>query len=106
MIARLWHGWTAPADADAYEALLRNEVLPGIVTRQIAGYLGAHLMRRDGAKEVEFVTLLWFTDSEAARVFAGGDARGAVVPAAARELLTRYDEEASHYEVVREPGGG
>ncbi|HUF45106.1 MAG TPA: hypothetical protein VMN43_07160 [Aestuariivirgaceae bacterium] len=32
MIARIWHGWTEPANADAYEALLRAEVFPGSTT--------------------------------------------------------------------------
>jgi len=26
MIARLWHGWTDPGDADDYERLLREEL--------------------------------------------------------------------------------
>jgi len=26
MIVRQWHGWTAPAHADAYERLLREEI--------------------------------------------------------------------------------
>jgi len=30
MIARIWHGWTTPENADAYASLLRTEVLPGI----------------------------------------------------------------------------
>ena len=45
MIARLWHGWTTRENADAYEALLRSEVLPGI--HRIPGYHGAYLLRRD-----------------------------------------------------------
>jgi hypothetical protein len=35
MIARLWKGWTTPENADTYEKLLRETVLPGL--RQIAG---------------------------------------------------------------------
>ena len=30
MISRIWHGWTTPANADAYEALLREEIFAGI----------------------------------------------------------------------------
>lgn len=106
MIARLWHGWTTPGDADAYEALLRNEVLPGIVSREIPGYLGAHVLRRERPDDVEFVTLLWFRHLDAVRAFAGEEHARSVVPPAARELLVRFEEEAHHYEVVREPGGG
>jgi hypothetical protein len=41
MIARIWHGWTKPADAKAYEDLLRDKIFPGIARRNIKGYLGA-----------------------------------------------------------------
>jgi hypothetical protein len=30
MIARIWHGYTKPEHADAYEAMLKPELLPGI----------------------------------------------------------------------------
>ena len=29
MMARHWRGWTEPRNADAYETLLNNTVLPG-----------------------------------------------------------------------------
>jgi hypothetical protein len=29
MICRIWHGWTALANADAYERLLRTEIFAG-----------------------------------------------------------------------------
>lgn len=103
MITRVWHGWTSPEDADAYEALLRTEVLPGIGDRGIEGYRGAHLLRRPDAGEVEFVTLLWFESLDAVRRFAGEEHEGAVVPPAARELLSRFDRTARHYETVLEP---
>ena len=46
MISRVWHGWTTPQNADAYEALLRHEIFGGIRHRQMAGYRGIHLLRR------------------------------------------------------------
>jgi len=49
MIARIWHGWTVPANADAYESLLRSEVFVGIESRHIAGYKGIELLRRVSA---------------------------------------------------------
>ena len=33
MICRIWHGWTSPANADAYEELLRSEIFRGIAAR-------------------------------------------------------------------------
>ena len=53
---------------------------------------------------MEFVTITWFDDMEAVRAFSPDGARGAVVPAAARELLSRFDARTAHYEVVLAPG--
>lgn len=99
MISRVWHGWTTPANADAYEALLKSEVFTGIQNRQIAGYRGIHLFRRSLGDEVEFVTVMWFDSIEAVRAFAGDDYEVAVVPPRARTLLSRFDARSQHYEV-------
>jgi heme-degrading monooxygenase HmoA len=100
MISRIWHGWTARENANAYETLLRSEILPGIASRGIAGYRGVHLLRRDVAEEVEFVTILWFESIEAVREFAGADFEHSVVPEKARQLLSRFDARSAHYETV------
>jgi heme-degrading monooxygenase HmoA len=102
MICRIWHGWTAPADADAYEALLKSEILTGIRDRRIAGYRGIQLLRRSLADEVEFVTIMWFDSVDAVRTFAGEDYEKAVVPPKARLLLSRFDERSQHYDVKTE----
>ncbi len=98
MIARLWHGWTTAENADAYEALLRTRILPGI--HRVDGYQGAYLLRTDGADEVEFITLTLFESMDAVRAFAGADHEGAVVPPEARALLLRFDETSQHYEAI------
>jgi len=103
MIGRVWHGWTAPQNADAYEALLRHEIFAGIHDRHIAGYRGIHLLRRDAGAEVEFVTVMWFDSLEAVRAFAGDDYEVAVVPARARQLLARFDACSAHYQVIESP---
>lgn len=98
MITRIWHGWTSPENADKYEQLLRSEVLPGI--HRIAGYRGAHLLRRNSDNEVEFVTLTYFENLDAVRAFAGSDYEVAVVPPEARKLLSHFDQRSAHYETV------
>jgi len=98
MISRLWHGWTSRANADGYENLLRAEVLPGI--HRVRGFKGAQLLRRDAGEEVEFVTITLFDSIDAVKEFAGEDYEVAVVPAAARKLLARYDARSVHYEMV------
>ena len=96
MIARIWHGWTKPADAKAYETLLREEIFPSIVARKIEGYHGAELFIRDEGEEVEFVTLLRFDSMDAVTQFAGFDASKPVIYPKAEALITRM-EQARHY---------
>lgn len=99
MIQRVWHGWTPPDRADAYETLLRTEILPGIRARNVAGYRSVTLLRRRVGEEVEFVTVMTFDSLDAVRAFAGEDYETAVVPPKARSLLSRFDERSQHYEI-------
>lgn len=103
MIMRVWHGWTTPANADAYEKLLLTTVLPGIQRRKLPGYHGVYLSRRDDGELVEFVTSMLFDSLEGVRAFAGDDYQHGVVPPAARALLARFDGNSSHYKVVLTP---
>ena len=99
MISRLWHGWTTPETADAYESLLKSEIFVHSGDREISGYQGIDLLRRDLGDEVEFVTIMWFDSIDAVRTFAGEDYEAAVVPPKARALLSRFDARSQHYEV-------
>jgi heme-degrading monooxygenase HmoA len=99
VIVRLWHGWTTPANADAYERLLNEEIFRGIASRSIQGYRGIELLRRAAGGEVEFVTVMRFDSLEAVRQFAGEDYETAVVPPSARQLLSRFDARSAHFEL-------
>ena len=99
MIARIWHGWTKPADANAYENLLRDEIFPSIAARKIEGYRGAELFVRDDGDEVEFVTLLRFDSMDAVKEFAGADEGKPVIYPKVEPLITRM-EQARHYQVA------
>ena len=57
MIARIWHGWTTPQNADKYEALLKEEIFVGIQARHIRGFKGIRLLRREVNDGVEFITM-------------------------------------------------
>jgi antibiotic biosynthesis monooxygenase (ABM) superfamily enzyme len=99
MIARIWHGWTKPVDANAYEKLLRDEIFPSIAARKIEGYRGAELFVRQDGHEVEFVTLLRFDSMDAVTEFAGPEASKPVIVPKAEALITRM-EQARHYQVA------
>ena len=104
MISRIWHGWTTPGNADTYEALLKDEIFVGIQSRQIRGFNGIQLLRREAGEEVEFVTIMVFDSLDAVREFAGEDYEVAVVPEKARVLLTHFDGRSSHYEIRADEG--
>ena len=97
MIARHWRGWTSPQNADAYETLLKTQVLPGLT--KIAGYRGGFVLRDNSADEVEFVVINLFDSVEAVRAFAGPDYTIAIFEPEARLLLSRIETTALHYEV-------
>jgi hypothetical protein len=100
VICRLWRGWTTPENADAYERIVRTEVIPGIEARRIGGFRHIDLMRRDLADEVEFQTLMWFDNLDAIAAFIGPDYAVSHVPDAAGAVLKRFDAHAAHYEVI------
>ena len=99
MIARIWHGLTTRDNAEAYETLLKTEIFPGILAKGVDGFLKIELLRRDSGREVEFVTVMWFRDLAAVKAFAGEDYEAAYVPAKARQVLARFDEQSQHYEL-------
>ena len=99
MIARLWHGWTTPENADVYENLLKTEIFPGIAAKRVAGYRGIRLLRRPVDGEVEFITMMEFDSWGSVKQFAGEDYERAYVPPEAREVLMHFDERSQHYEI-------
>lgn len=104
MICRIWRGWTTPENADAYQGILTGEVMPGIHSRNIDGFIRHQCMRRDitgddGTPEVEFTTIMWFESIEAVRAFVGEDYEVAHVPPKPRTVLKRFDERSKHYEI-------
>jgi heme-degrading monooxygenase HmoA len=101
MIARVWHGSTKSKNADAYEALLKPELLPGI--SQVPGFKGSYFMKRNVGGETEFITMLLWESLEALQAFAGPDYERSIIPEDRRKYLSRHDEKAQHYEVISHP---
>jgi antibiotic biosynthesis monooxygenase (ABM) superfamily enzyme len=103
MIMRYWRGWATPENADAYEQVVREQVLPSFAARDLPGYRGSYLLRRQAGEEIEYAVIMTFDSVEAVRAFAGDDYEAAYVPAQVREVLTRFDERSAHYEVLITP---
>lgn len=98
MIARIWHGYTRPEHADAYESMLKPELLPGI--SKVKGYRGSYLLRRSAGAEVEFVTIMLWDSIDAIRAVTGPDYETAVIPEERRKYLSRCDPKSLHYEIA------
>ncbi len=99
-IKRIWHGWTSPENSDAYHQLLNDHVIPGIVAKNIPGYLGFEVLRRKLEDEVEFITIITFESIQSVIEFQGEDYSRCYVPDAAQKVLERWDQHASHYETL------
>lgn len=98
-VARIWRGWTTIENADAYEAVAKDQVFPDIIERGIPGLVSADLLRAERHEdgEVEFTTIIWFDDLDSVKNFMGEDYRRAHVPDNARAVLSRFDAEAKHF---------
>ena len=96
MIVRIWHGWTKRENADAYAAMLRDRILPGI--HRIDGYKGAWMLRKEQGDETEFVTATTWESMKAVEAFAGPSLAKAVIDPKADALLVRHEEQSVNYE--------
>ena len=99
MIFRIWHGWTTLQNADTYENLLKKEIFPAIASKNLSGYRGIQLLRRQLNDEVEFITIMQFDSLKAVKQFAGEDYEKSYVPDNARKVLSKHDERSQHYEM-------
>ena len=99
MIARIWHGWTTPENADAYYKILTGKVIPQIESYKMEGYRKIEILRREHAEETEFITIMYFESLELVKQFMGEDYEIAHVPEVAQKVLKRWDDRSQHYEV-------
>jgi heme-degrading monooxygenase HmoA len=102
MIARIWHGYTTKENAVNYENLLKEEVFVGIEQKNVKGYKGIRLLRRELEDETEFTTIMQFESIEDVKQFAGEDYETAYVPAKARLVLKRFDPKSVHSQIIYE----
>ncbi len=98
-IKRIWHGWTTPENAEAYQRILEREVRPGIEAKRIPGYRSIELLRRDQGDEVEFITIMTFDSIQSVIDFQGDDYQRCYVPDAAQRVLSRWDQTSAHFEL-------
>jgi heme-degrading monooxygenase HmoA len=100
MICRLWRGWAIHQNADTYQRIVRDQVIPGIEARRIPGFRSIDLVRRERERDVEFMTLMWFDSLDAVKAFMGEDYEVAHVPAEAQAVLADFDKRSAHYQLL------
>jgi heme-degrading monooxygenase HmoA len=71
MIARMWHGRTPTAKADAYLAFLERRALPDY--RGTPGNIAAYILRRADGEVTHFTTLTFWDALASIEAFAGAD---------------------------------
>lgn len=98
MISRHWHGIVKTDQADAYVVYLLSETFPGL--RQIQGFLGAEILKREVPEGIEFLIVTRWASIDAVRAFAGEDPGDAVVSPKAQAMMVDYDRVVQHYHVV------
>lgn len=99
MIARIWHGRTLSAKADAYEKYLNGPAAEKIL--KSPGNHGIEVLRRADGPRTDFVVISYWESMEFVQRFAK-----TVVFERDREFLVEVPPEAVHYEVVRAAGSG
>ena len=97
MIARFWRGYTKHNNASEYQNFLLKTFLPRL--HRLNGYKKSYVLRNDKAHDVEFVVITLWESFEAIKEFAGPNLHTPVIAPEAEKLLTRFDEQAKHYNV-------
>lgn len=98
MIARIWRGWTKPADAAEYAEYIRKTGLAAY--RATPGNRGAYILQRDEGDRTEVITLSFWDSLEAVKSFAGDEVEGAVFYPEDDRYLVERELTVRHYRVT------
>jgi heme-degrading monooxygenase HmoA len=98
MIARMWHGRTPIAKADACKALLNRLAIPDY--RAVPGNLAVHILRRDDSEVAHFITFTLWESLSAIGKFAGTSLDQAKYYPKDLEFLLEFEPKVQHWEVA------
>ena len=98
MIVRVWRARAELDRAHLYAAHFIEAVRPRLAA--LPGCRGAYLLRRVDGAGVEFVVQTLWDSMDAVEQFAGATPDVAVVDDEARAVLTSFDSNVKHYEVL------
>jgi heme-degrading monooxygenase HmoA len=98
VIARIWRGAVAHADADAYADYIGGTGLADYV--KTPGNRGAWMLRRDVGENTEFVMFTLWDSMDAIKAFAGDEPERAVYYPEDEGYLVERDDFVTHFEVA------
>ncbi|HLU10228.1 MAG TPA: antibiotic biosynthesis monooxygenase [Oceanobacillus sp.] len=99
MIARIWHGRTDTAKADAYLDILQRTGIPDY--KATPGNLGAYILRREEGDVTHFITFTFWESMDAIKAFAGEDVEMAKYYPEDQDYLLEFEPTVTHYEVYQ-----
>lgn len=98
-VVRVWKGYGSREGVDRYcREHFAETVLPQL--RALPGFVEAEVLVRSVGAETEVVVATAWESLDAVRAFAGDDHEQAVVEPVVRELLDRFDERVTHFELA------
>jgi len=98
MVVRQWRGLAKKEKELTYIDHFHQEVLPNL--HQLAGFLGATVLRMERKDGIELTVLTRWQSMEAIRAFAGTNLDVAVVAEGAKPCFHCYDKSVTHHTVV------
>lgn len=96
-IARVWHGRTPNARADAYARYLGDAI---VKFRKIPGNLGYQMMRETVGSETHFMVVSYWTSRDAIHAYAGADIRKTRALPRDAEFLVDPEPTVMNYDLV------
>jgi heme-degrading monooxygenase HmoA len=101
MIARIWHGITPAAKAEAYTDFLNHS---GVLDYQATpGNRGVYMLRRIEGDVAHFTLISLWDSLEAIKGFAGPEPEKAHYYPDDKEFLLEFEPTVSHHEVLVQP---
>jgi heme-degrading monooxygenase HmoA len=101
MIARIWKAQADKERVEDYVTHFEKNVFPEL--RQIMGFQGAYVMRKELGNGMEIQVMTLWESMEAIRRFAGEQVERAVVEPEAQAVLRSFDTTVSHHDILVSP---
>jgi hypothetical protein len=102
-VVRVWKGYGTSDGVDRYcREHFTHSVLPQL--RSIDGFVDAYVLVRPARDETEVVVTTVWESIDSVKAFAGESYDRAVVEPVVRELLSRFDDDVTHFTVALAAG--